>query len=75
MRDVYREQFGARHERMFSVLTTHNWRHRVEQAIDVTLLARFYERFGDHAASVARRVAYVVTGTMRNVHDHEPVGA
>ncbi|WP_043534423.1 phosphate signaling complex protein PhoU [Actinomyces polynesiensis] len=33
------------------------------QVIDLTLAARFLERFGDHAVSVARRVAYIVEGT------------
>ncbi|MGI8869875.1 MAG: phosphate signaling complex protein PhoU [Mycobacteriales bacterium] len=36
--------------------------HSIETAIDVTLLGRYYERFGDHAVSVARRVVYLVTG-------------
>ena len=34
----------------------------VETAIDITLLGRYYERFADHAVSVARRVVYLVTG-------------
>ena len=34
----------------------------VEAAIDVTLVGRYYERFADHAVSVARRVVYLVTG-------------
>jgi phosphate transport system protein len=34
----------------------------VEAAIDVTLAGRYYERFADHAVSVARRVVYLVTG-------------
>jgi phosphate transport system protein len=34
----------------------------MEAAIDVTLLGRYYERFADHAVSVARRVVYLVTG-------------
>ena len=34
----------------------------MEAAIDVTLLSRYYERFADHAVSVARRVVYLVTG-------------
>ncbi|NBV89786.1 MAG: hypothetical protein EBR84_00010 [Actinobacteria bacterium] len=38
------------------------WSHGVEAAIDVTLLSRFYERFGDHAVTVARRLVHVVTG-------------
>lgn len=33
------------------------------QIIDLTLAARFLERFGDHAVSVARRVGYIVEGT------------
>jgi phosphate transport system protein len=32
--------------------------------VDVTLLARFYERYADHAVAVARRVIYAVTGRM-----------
>jgi len=32
--------------------------------VDVTLLGRFYERFADHAVSVAKRVVFVVTGRM-----------
>ena len=28
----------------------------------VTLLGRYYERFADHAVSIARRVVYLVTG-------------
>lgn len=33
-----------------------------QQVVDVTLSARYYERFGDHGVSVARRVVYLVTG-------------
>ena len=29
----------------------------------MTLLSRYYERFADHAVSVAHRVIYLVTGT------------
>ncbi|MCY7366192.1 MAG: phosphate transport system regulatory protein PhoU, partial [Frankiaceae bacterium] len=28
----------------------------------ITLAGRYYERFADHAVSVARRVIYLVTG-------------
>jgi phosphate transport system protein len=38
------------------------WRHGVAAAVDIALLARFYERFGDHAVSVAHHVVYLVTG-------------
>lgn len=33
-----------------------------QQIVDVTLAARYFERFGDHAVSVASRVVYLVTG-------------
>ena len=35
----------------------------LESAIDLTLLGRYYERYADHAVSVARRVYFLVTGT------------
>ena len=38
------------------------WSHGVEAAVDITLLSRFYERFADHSVTIAKRVAYVVTG-------------
>ena len=52
------------HRHMFSVLMDHNWSHGVGPAVDITLLARFYERYADHAVAVARRIVYVVTGRM-----------
>jgi phosphate transport system protein len=52
------------HKHMFNVLMDRNWSHGVEAAVDVTLLARFYERYADHAVAVARRIVYVVTGSM-----------
>ena len=39
-----------------------SWSHGVEAAIDATLLSRYYERYADHAVSIARRVMHVVTG-------------
>jgi phosphate transport system protein len=52
------------HRQLFSELLSDTWPHGMEQAIDVTLLGRYYERFADHAVSVARRVVYLVTGEM-----------
>jgi phosphate transport system protein len=34
----------------------------LDVAIDLTLLGRYYERFADHAVSVARRVYFLVKG-------------
>jgi len=52
------------HRHMFTVMMGREWPHGVATAVDVTLLARFYERYGDHAVSVARRMVYVITGQM-----------
>jgi phosphate transport system protein len=50
------------HKQLFLALLSDDWPHGIESAIDVTLLGRYYERFADHAVSVARRVVYLVTG-------------
>jgi phosphate transport system protein len=50
------------HRQLFRELLSQDWPHGVEAAIDITLLGRYYERFADHAVSVARRVGYLVTG-------------
>jgi phosphate transport system protein len=52
------------HRHMFTVLMDRDWSHGVGPAVDITLLARFYERYADHAVAVARRIVYVVTGQM-----------
>jgi phosphate transport system protein len=49
-------------KRLFTRLLAEDRRYSVETAIDVTLCGRYYERFADHAVSVARRVVYLVTG-------------
>jgi phosphate transport system protein len=50
------------HRELFRIVLSVDWNHGVEAAVDVTLLSRYYERFGDHAVSIARRVIHVVTG-------------
>lgn len=50
------------HRDVFRTLLSPGWEDGVEAAIDATLLSRYYERFGDHAVSVAHRVVYLVTG-------------
>lgn len=50
------------HRTLFASILSESWRGGVESAIDVTLVGRYYERFADHAVSVARRVVYLVTG-------------
>ncbi|MGY1726256.1 phosphate signaling complex protein PhoU [Geodermatophilus sp. SYSU D01062] len=50
------------HRQLFTELLSPGWTHGMESAIDITLLGRYYERFADHAVSVARRVVFLVTG-------------
>jgi phosphate transport system protein len=45
-----------------AILDDDAWSGGIEAAIDITLAGRYYERFADHAVSVARRVVYLVTG-------------
>ena len=59
------------HRRLFATLLDDSWRGGIETAIDVTLCGRYYERFCDHAVSVARRVVFLVTGE-RVVSASEP---
>ncbi|MBR7831861.1 phosphate signaling complex protein PhoU [Actinospica durhamensis] len=50
------------HSAVFMALLAQDSPHTTESAIDVTLLSRYYERFADHAVSVARRLVFLVTG-------------
>ena len=50
------------HRRLLGVILEDDWDGGIEAAIDITLAGRYYERFADHAVSVARRVVYLVTG-------------
>ena len=64
MDDLHRELF---------VKLSDDWQHGTEAAVDITLVGRYYERFADHAVSVARRVVFLVTGEWEpeSVTDHE----
>ena len=63
------QELRARDEEMdelrrtqFRVMLSDDWAYGVEAAVDVALLGRYYERIADHAASMGRRIIYVVTG-------------
>lgn len=47
---------------LFRSLLSEDWAHGVEPAVDIALLGRYYERIGDHAVSMARRIVFLVTG-------------
>jgi phosphate transport system protein len=59
------------HRDLFAVIMDNEWPHGVASAVDATLLGRFYERYADHAVSVAKRVVFVVTGRMPGYAEDE----
>ena len=63
MDDLRRAQFRS--------LLSNDWPYGVEAAVDIALLGRYYERIADHAASMARRIIYVVTGEFPE-HEYWP---
>jgi phosphate transport system protein len=58
----YDQEVDRLHRELFTTVLSPSWTHGVEAAIDATLLSRYYERYADHAVSIARRVMHVVTG-------------
>jgi phosphate transport system protein len=50
------------HRTVFIALLSKDNPYTVEMAIDVTLVSRYYERFADHAVSVANRLVFLVIG-------------
>ena len=60
------------HRTIFQHLMDERWKHGVETAVDVTLAARYYERFADHAVSVGHRMIYLVTGEHADIQPTPP---
>ena len=52
----------ALHKTLLLTMLAPEWHYGVDTAIDLALAGRYYERFADHAVSVARQVVYLVTG-------------
>ena len=56
------DQLDDLHEAAYSGLLDKDFTGTPQQILDISLLARYFERFGDHAVSVSRRIVYLVTG-------------
>jgi phosphate transport system protein len=56
------DEMDRLHRDLFRLMLRTDWPYGVETAIDVALCGRYYERFADHAVSVARRVIFLATG-------------
>lgn len=55
------DEMDELHRQTFEVLFG-NWQHEVRAAVDAALLARFYERYADHAVNVGEHLVYLITG-------------
>ncbi|GAA2032514.1 phosphate signaling complex protein PhoU [Yaniella flava] len=50
------------HTRIMTCVRDDEWKIDARQSQDLTLLVMRLERFGDHAVSISRKIAYLVTG-------------
>jgi phosphate transport system protein len=50
------------HRELFTRVVNERWAHGPQRASDLVLVGRFYERFGDHAVEIGRRVYFQATG-------------
>jgi phosphate transport system protein len=48
--------------KLIGTLLSVDWNNSVEVAVDMAFASRYYERFSDHAVSIAQRVYYTETG-------------
>jgi phosphate transport system protein len=56
------DSMDALRRKLFTLVLSPKWARGTEAAIDMTLLGRYYERYADHAVSVARHTVFIVTG-------------
>jgi phosphate transport system protein len=62
------EAVDSLHARVLTSITGESWAHGVRSATSLALLARFYERFGDQAVSVSKRMEFAETGETPTSH-------
>ena len=53
----------------FRMMVGNDWPYSVEEAVDVALLGRYYERIADHAVAIGKRTIYIITGEMPEGED------
>jgi phosphate transport system protein len=56
------DQIDALHLSVFDKVLSEAWGGTSMDTVDATLASRYYERFSDHAISIARKVKYLSTG-------------
>ena len=53
----------------FRMMVGNDWPYSGEEAVDVALLGRYYERIADHAVAIRKRTIYIITGEMPEGED------
>jgi phosphate transport system protein len=59
---TYNTRINELHAGVFKAIAASDWAETAPTTVDVSLASRYFERFGDHGVSVARKVHYLVTG-------------
>ncbi|GAB3254081.1 phosphate signaling complex protein PhoU [Kineosporia babensis] len=61
------DEMDRLHRSLLALLVSPEWEREqtVESAVDLTLINRFYERYGDHTVTIAHQVHFIVTGVHR----------
>lgn len=62
----------ALHQDVFTAMLGAQWPGSAQETVDATLLGRYYERFGDHGVSIARRMVFLVTGEFTEAAVSQP---
>jgi phosphate transport system protein len=56
------DEVDALRDHLLGAVFAPDWPYGVEPAVDAALISRYYERFADHAVTLASQVCYLVTG-------------
>jgi phosphate transport system protein len=50
------------HRESYEIINSPQWHGTTQDVVNLVLLARYFERFGDHCVSLAKRLIYIVSG-------------
>ncbi len=50
------------HRASYELINSQAWHGTTQDVVNLVLLARYFERFGDHCVSLAKRLIYIVSG-------------
>jgi len=56
------DTLDALHEEAYKSIVSEDYSGDAQDTLNMALVARYFERFGDHAVGISRRIVYLVTG-------------